>query len=589
MAGGSWDAQNKIQPGIYINFKSSPSAIVTIGERGIVAIARELDWGEAGGINVINSINDVYTKLGYDINSSNMLFARQMFLGSNRGTGASRLLVYRLPTSGGVAATGDIGDLSLTAKYPGIRGNDITVIVSPDIDSEVAEPSIGTATLTLTDNNSANVAGAVISLEVNNNSSWEASTFPDETTSATGTVTFSELPVGEYRFALASAPSGYDSASIQFAPATFEIIEGGGAQTIAVNGAIAETDETVTAPTAPENPTDPVADTFYAVWVVETVVDGIIQNSQTVGSFTDSTDYTEADISDLVNNDWVNFSGSGKFTASAGTALTGGVTGTTLPAGYSTFLTALEPYTFTVLCYDGTDPVVKSSYRTFVNRLGYDYGRYSQMVCADYMNADDIMVSSVQNGFELTDGTILSPEQATWWFSGVMASATGAETMTYASHPEAVMPVPVLQNIEVDEIITRGGVAFIVEFGAVKIVTDINTFTSYTVDKGKVFNKNRTIRTLFGFANGVYEDFSRYYIGQVDNTPEGRDQFKVAIIARLLTMEGAGEIQNVQASDVEVLPGNDPDSIVVNVYIQVVNAIEKVYMTVTVTVDETVA
>ena len=43
MAGGTWEAQNKLQPGIYINFKSSPKLLATIGDRGIVAIAREMD------------------------------------------------------------------------------------------------------------------------------------------------------------------------------------------------------------------------------------------------------------------------------------------------------------------------------------------------------------------------------------------------------------------------------------------------------------------------------------------------------------------------------------------------------------------
>ena len=67
MAGGTWEAQNKLQPGIYINFKSSPKLLATIGDRGIVAIAREMDWGATDELIMINSLEDVYPKLGYDI------------------------------------------------------------------------------------------------------------------------------------------------------------------------------------------------------------------------------------------------------------------------------------------------------------------------------------------------------------------------------------------------------------------------------------------------------------------------------------------------------------------------------------------
>ena len=42
MAGGTWIDQNKVRPGVYINYKSSPQALSTMGERGTVAIARQL-------------------------------------------------------------------------------------------------------------------------------------------------------------------------------------------------------------------------------------------------------------------------------------------------------------------------------------------------------------------------------------------------------------------------------------------------------------------------------------------------------------------------------------------------------------------
>lgn len=462
MAGGQWDAQNKIQPGIYINFKSSPTTLATIGARGIVAIAQDLDWGVSGDLTSITSIPDVFNKLGYEIGNEKMRFIQQILRGSNRTTGAQQVLVYRLPTTGGVQASGEIGPLTITAKYIGVRGNSISIVISPNLDSE---------------------------------------------TSTTG---------------------------------------------------------------------------VYAIFTVDTIVDGVIRDSQTIGSFTSSTVNTPAVVEDLVNNSWVNFSGTGVITPSAGLTLANGANGALAADAYAQFLTALEPRAFTVLCYDGTDQVVKTSMVSFVKRLGYGNGRYSQFVCADYPTADEPMVTSVKQGMQLNDGTILTAEQATWWVAGLEAGASGSQGLTYAVHPDAIAPVPRLGSTELDAAITEGSLAFIDEFDSVKILSDINTFTSFNPDMGKVYSKNRTVRVVFTMANDIYRTFALYYIGQVDNTVEGRNLFKAEVIAYLVGLQGNGAIQNFTADDVEVLPGEDVDSIVINIWIQVVGAVEKVYASITV-------
>ena len=40
MAGGTWNSQNKLQPGVYINVISRMAQPISIGDRGIVAIAK---------------------------------------------------------------------------------------------------------------------------------------------------------------------------------------------------------------------------------------------------------------------------------------------------------------------------------------------------------------------------------------------------------------------------------------------------------------------------------------------------------------------------------------------------------------------
>ena len=49
MAGGTFTAQNKILPGVYINVESQPNAVATVGERGVVAIPKALSWADRHG------------------------------------------------------------------------------------------------------------------------------------------------------------------------------------------------------------------------------------------------------------------------------------------------------------------------------------------------------------------------------------------------------------------------------------------------------------------------------------------------------------------------------------------------------------
>lgn len=50
MAGGTWTAQNKVRPGVYINFRSDASIGFTLGSRGTVAICEPLSWGPVGQV-----------------------------------------------------------------------------------------------------------------------------------------------------------------------------------------------------------------------------------------------------------------------------------------------------------------------------------------------------------------------------------------------------------------------------------------------------------------------------------------------------------------------------------------------------------
>ena len=117
--------------------------------------------------------------------------------------------------------------------------------------------------------------------------------------------------------------------------------------------------------------------------------------------------------------------------------------------------------------------------------------------------------------------------------------------------------------------------------GAIVIEKDINTLHTFTVEKDYQFSKNRVIRTLDEIANSVRLTWEKSYVGKVDNDDQGRKDYKADLIYYFTELQRLRAIQNFDSStDIDVLPGNDVDSVVVNVHIQPVDAMEKLYMTV---------
>ena len=107
---------------------------MSIGEKGVVAIAEPLSWGPSGVIQEIIPGEDLKPFTGYDVTSPRTLFLREMMKGSDSTPGPIKVLLYRPAGSGGAKAAATVEGLTATARYEGIRGNDITVIVQADPD-----------------------------------------------------------------------------------------------------------------------------------------------------------------------------------------------------------------------------------------------------------------------------------------------------------------------------------------------------------------------------------------------------------------------------------------------------------------------
>lgn len=451
MAGGNWTAQNKVRPGVYINFKSDGTAAVTMGERGTVAIPRALSWGPVGTVMTVNAGEDPSPSVGYALTAPQALFLREMFKGTNVTSGPTKVLLYRLPAEGAAAASAVIGaaggteGVTVTALYPGVRGNDIAVTIAAGVDE------------------------------------------PEQFT-------------------------------------------------------------------------------------VSTLVGAQVVDTQQVAA-----------ADGLKPNAWVTFSGKGPLAASAGVSLTGGADGTVQPAAYASALEALEPYSFDILAYDGTDNTVRAAMITFVRRLAEQEGKYAQLVTSGAQSADSRYVINVNDGVVLDDGTRLAAHEVVWWLAGAEAGAQYYQSLTYAAYPGAADVAERKTDSQIEAAIKAGDIVLAQEFGQVRIETDINTLTTYTQDIGQVYHKNTTMRVCSSLANDLYREFSLNYLGKVKNNEEGRGLFKAAVLGRLKAMYERGALSERPVSeDVTVERGESPDSIVIIVALKIGDAVEKVYLTITV-------
>ena len=116
----------------------------------------------------------------------------------------------------------------------------------------------------------------------------------------------------------------------------------------------------------------------------------------------------------------------------------------------------------------------------------------------------------------------------------------------------------------------------------VRVLEDINTMVTTSDTQGDVFKDNQTVRVIDQIANDIAVLFNTKYLGVVPNDAAGRTSLWSDIVQHHEQLEEIRAIEDFADSDVVVEQGNTKKSVVVTDAVTVVNAMSKLYMTVTV-------
>lgn len=300
---------------------------------------------------------------------------------------------------------------------------------------------------------------------------------------------------------------------------------------------------------------------------VITSIDGYVVDLQTVTT-----------SAELKSNDFVDFKTS-ELTLTSGAKLTSGtnlseVTGTQ----HQAFLDLLESYSFNIVGCTAKDSIIQKLYINWTKRMRDEVGVKFQ--CIVYReDADYEGVINIQNKV-LDEGV---PENAlVYWLTGAEASCPVNASLTNTKYDgEYTIDTKYTQS-QLETGIKAGQLLFHNNAGEPYVLTDINSLTTITVEKGEDFTSNQVVRVLDQIGNDIALLFNKKHLGHTRNNESGREALWKDIVAHHEELERIQALENFDPKAVTVEKGPTKKSVIVNDPVTPVACMEILYMTVVV-------
>jgi hypothetical protein len=286
---------------------------------------------------------------------------------------------------------------------------------------------------------------------------------------------------------------------------------------------------------------------------------------------------TVANADGLVANDFVTWTGT-ELSVTASIPLEGGANGTVDGTAHQTYIDKIESYSFNALGVVTKEDSVKGLYVNFCKRLRDEVGAKFQVVLyqkpADYEGVVNVKNKVTDEGHD--------ESSLVYWVTGITAGcAISKSNLNKVYDGEFTVDVNYTQNQLIKAI--QAGEFVLHKVGSdIRVLEDINSLVTVSDTKGEIFKDNQTIRVIDQIANDIAVIFNTKYLGIIPNDAAGRVSLWADIVKHHEQLQELRAIEDFSDEDVTVLPGNTKKAVVVNDVVTVVNAMSKLYMTVTV-------
>lgn len=249
-------------------------------------------------------------------------------------------------------------------------------------------------------------------------------------------------------------------------------------------------------------------------------------------------------IEDLNTNDFIDFTGAGAFTSTAGTSLAGGISAAVTNSEVIAFLDEAERINFDCMMFQYTDGTLKTAFNTKMRYFTETIGKLVQGVSVGNA-ADNRFIYDVTMGF-IFNSVNLTNAQALGWFAGAVASA-GITSLTNkrVTVAEGLETPPSRSELEAQ--VLAGQLSLHLVGTEVRIVRDAVSLTTIGANMDESWQQGRHTRTVISLDRSFTQTL-------VANTLDGNaDGYSIAeqrILSVLEAHEALNAIQDVSAADI---------------------------------------
>lgn len=274
-------------------------------------------------------------------------------------------------------------------------------------------------------------------------------------------------------------------------------------------------------------------------------------------------------VEELSDCPYVEFKGT--LTKTLGANLSGGTNGEETTKAHTDFLEKLEKKYINVVAYAGTDEAIKRMYKSYVERRVNLEGAYFQAALYNFDANSELVINVASKAKENEAGLV-------YWVAGAEAGCEINRTVGNDIYDGEYTIDLNMKQRDLISAIRKGQFVFHEVDNKARVLSDINSFTDFSVKKNEDFSKNQIIRVLHQVGNDISTIFNTRYLDKEQNNEMGRNILWNDIYNHALKLQGLGAITNLEPEDIKVELGDTKDAVYCEYLINPVMAMAKLYM-----------